>query len=94
MMLMGGVALIGRRSPRVSPANAPQLLIAGALDMGANIAFLLASRSGMLSIVAVISALYPGPTVLLARVVLKEKLTGPRIAGLALALAGVALISV
>jgi drug/metabolite transporter (DMT)-like permease len=61
--------------------------------MGANIAFLLASRTGMLSIAAAVAALYPGPTVLLARLVMHERITALRIAGLALALAGVALIS-
>ncbi|MGA2481096.1 MAG: EamA family transporter [Spirochaetia bacterium] len=70
------------------------LLLSGALDMGANIAFLLASRLGMLSIAAVVAALYPGPTVFLACIVFRERLTVPRVAGLALALAGVALISV
>jgi drug/metabolite transporter (DMT)-like permease len=70
------------------------LLLSGALDMGANIAFLLASRLGMLSIAAVVAALYPGPTVFLACIVFRERLTLPRAAGLALALAGVALISV
>jgi drug/metabolite transporter (DMT)-like permease len=69
------------------------VLLAGALDMGANIAFLLASRIGLLSITAVITSLYPGPTVLLALIVFRERLTLPRALGLALALAGVALIS-
>jgi drug/metabolite transporter (DMT)-like permease len=69
------------------------VLATGALDMGANIAFLLASRSGLLSITAAVAALYPGPTVVLARLVLRERLTALRIAGLVLALAGVALIS-
>jgi drug/metabolite transporter (DMT)-like permease len=69
------------------------ILLCGALDMGANIAFLLASRVGLLSVTAVVSSLYPGPTVLLAMLVFKERLTLPRVLGLALALAGVAFIS-
>jgi drug/metabolite transporter (DMT)-like permease len=47
----------------------------------------------MLSIAAAVAALYPGPTVLLSRIVLRERLTAVRIAGLALALVGVALIA-
>jgi len=87
-------ALFTGRSLRVSRTNIPLLLLSGTLDMGANIAFLLASRAGMLTIAAVIASLYPGPTVLLAWMVFRERLTGMRLAGLALALAGVALISV
>jgi drug/metabolite transporter (DMT)-like permease len=64
------------------------------LDMGANIAFLLASRIGLLSITSVVTSLYPGPTVLLAVLVFRERMTAPRVLGLALALAGVACISV
>jgi drug/metabolite transporter (DMT)-like permease len=70
------------------------VLLSGALDMGANIAFLLASRIGMLTITAVVTSLYPGPTVLLAMLVFRERLTVPRALGLALALVGVACISV
>ncbi|HTP57637.1 MAG TPA: DMT family transporter [Spirochaetia bacterium] len=82
------------RSPmRLSAASVPMVVLSGTLDMSANIAFLLASRSGMLSISAAVAALYPGPTVILAWIVLREKVTPLRVAGLALALAGVALIS-
>jgi drug/metabolite transporter (DMT)-like permease len=69
------------------------VLAAGVLDMGANIAFLLASRLGLLSITAVVTSLYPGPTVLLAVLFFRERMTVPRVLGLALALAGVACIS-
>ncbi len=67
--------------------------LSGALDMSANIAFLLASRMGLLTVAAVVTSLYPGPTVLLALLFFREKLGFLRAAGLALALAGVALIS-
>ena len=94
LVLVAGVAVVGRR-PLVlrSAASAPALL-AGVLDMSANIAFLLASRMGLLTITAVITSLYPGPTVILAMIVFREKLTVPRALGLGLALAGVACISV
>ena len=93
MALVGAFALLARRPMAITADALPVILLSGALDMGANVAFLLGSRSGMLSIVAAVAALYPGPTVLLACLLLKERLTVPRIAGLALALAGVALIS-
>jgi drug/metabolite transporter (DMT)-like permease len=91
--LVALAAVVTGRSLRPARAALGALLASGALDMGANIAFLLASRAGMLSIAAAVAALYPGPTVLLARIVLRERLSPLRVAGLVLALAGVALIS-
>ena len=87
-------AFFTRRSLLPPTSAVPIIVLSGALDMGANIAFLLASRAGMLSVTAVVTSLYPAPTVLLAWLVLRERLTAPRVVGLALALAGVALISV
>ena len=87
-------ALFSGRSLRPARAGLTIVLLSGVLDMGANIAFLLASRAGMLSTVAVVASLYPGPTVLLAWLVLRERLTPTRVLGLVLALAGVALLSV
>jgi drug/metabolite transporter (DMT)-like permease len=65
----------------------------GALSALANLAFLLAVRSGDLSIVAVITALYPGVTVVLARVVLGERLRPVQVAGLATAALAVSLLA-
>ena len=87
-------AVFTRRTIRPVREGFSIVLIAGVLDMGANIAFLLASRIGLLTITAVVTSLYPGPTVLLAVVVFRERLTVPRVLGLALALVGVACISV
>lgn len=66
----------------------------GALSAIANLAFLVAVRTGDLSIVAVITALYPAGTVLLARVVLGERLHGAQLAGLGVAAAAVSLLAV
>ena len=70
------------------------VLAAGALDMAANVLYLVAVRGGMLTLVAVVASLYPVSTVLLARVVLAERLAPPQVAGLGAAAAGVALIAV
>lgn len=84
---------ISRQPFRVERAGVVPALVAGAADMGANILFLLASQSGMLSLVAIITSLFPAPTVILARFVFKQRIPVARVAGLVLALAGVALIS-
>ena len=65
----------------------------GALSACANLAFLLAVRSGELAIVAVITALYPVVTVVLARVLLRERLHPAQIAGLAAAALAVSLLA-
>jgi drug/metabolite transporter (DMT)-like permease len=92
--LMAVFALVRGRSLRPSRAGLPWILACGCLDMLANIAFLLASRIGMLTIAAIVTSLYPGPTVLCAALVFRERLTLPRVLGLVLAVTGVALISV
>jgi drug/metabolite transporter (DMT)-like permease len=66
----------------------------GALDMLANALYLVATRSGPLSIVVTLASLYPASTVLLARVVLGERLSSAQAAGVACALAAVTLIVV
>jgi drug/metabolite transporter (DMT)-like permease len=69
-------------------------LIAGAMDMGANIFYLMATRTGFMVTAVVITALYPAPTVLFQRLFLKEELSKPRIIGLILAIGGGALIGI
>jgi drug/metabolite transporter (DMT)-like permease len=68
-------------------------IAAGVFDALANVAFLLAVRHGSLVVVAVITALYPGGTVLLARQVLGERLTRIQLAGLVVAAAAVTLLA-
>ncbi len=81
-----------RRPLRLARASRAPAVTAGLADMGANILFLLAMRAGLLSISAVVTSLFPAPTVILARIFLKERIPPARIAGLGLAVAGVALI--
>jgi uncharacterized membrane protein len=66
---------------------------AGIFDAAGNLAFLLAVRGGTLVVVAVITALYPAGTVLLARRILGERLTRWQLAGLAAAAAAVTILA-
>ena len=69
-------------------------LLSGALDSMANVCYVLATRMGMFGLAVVITSLYPGATVLLARFVLRERMRVVQQVGLVLAAAGVILVSV
>ncbi len=66
---------------------------AGAIDVVANICYVAATRTGMFGLAVVLAALYPGVTVLLARVVLGERLRPVQRAGLGLAAIGILLVA-
>ena len=67
---------------------------AGAGDAVANICYVLATRAGLFGLAVVLTSLYPGVTVLLARFVLGERMRWARRVGLALAAAGILLVTV
>ena len=69
------------------------IVIAGVLDVLANVAVIYGLRSGALSVVSVLIALYPAGTILLANVVLKERIAPLQWAGLSLALTASALLA-
>ena len=71
----------------------PVLVAVGLFDVGANVLLALALNEGFVSLVSVLSSLYPVVTILLAVLVLHERPGRAQVAGGATALAGVALIS-
>ncbi len=92
-VLIGMAVVLRRQLGSARPG--PWLAIgSGALSALANLAFLVAVRSGDLSVVAVITALYPAGTVLLARIVLGERLHRVQLAGLGVAAAAVSLLAI
>jgi drug/metabolite transporter (DMT)-like permease len=93
VILMLAIAAVTATSLRVSKADAPMLLIVGVFDVGANATFAYASRHGLLSVVSVLSSLYPAITVVLARAVHAERLARVQLFGVIGALAGVVLIA-
>ena len=70
------------------------VVAAGIFDSSANIFFTLALRSGSLSVVSVLTALYPLGTIILARLVLKERIARLQMVGVLLALGGSAILAV
>ena len=91
--LLGGMSLLTGRSLRPAPGSRRLIMVAGAGDMAANILYLLAVRRGLVSLVAVIVALYPAATVLLAQVVLGERLRRVQVIGLGLAATAAVLLA-
>ena len=69
-------------------------IVAGALDTLGNLFYFQASRFGRLDVAALVCSLYPGVTILLAAMVLREWPTRRQLAGMALALCAVVLLSV
>jgi drug/metabolite transporter (DMT)-like permease len=90
------VAAVAVRRPSLSvaPLQVPVLALIGIGDMAGNLLFAAAASQGLVSITSVLASLYPIVTVVLARIVLAERVARSQEAGVLLTLAGVALISV
>lgn len=80
------VGVIGR-------ADLPMLAVIGVFDVGANIAYGVATTMGMLSITSVLASLYPVLTAMLAAVFLHERLKPVQYAGVVAAVVGIAFIA-
>ena len=91
---IGLFALMTRR-----PAMPPRALwgygiVNGIIDIGGNAFYVLAARTGRLDVAAVLGALYPASTVLLAWIFLKEKISWVQMFGILLAFAAIVLFTV
>lgn len=92
--VVGSLALAGRIRSHLPPGR-PRVLTAGAglCDVGANVLYLLAIRQGLLSVVSVLSSLYPASTVVLAWIVLRERFAPMQRVGLLLAVPAAVLMA-
>ena len=87
------LVVVGRRPWRVPRPVVPAMLVVAALDLAGNGLYILATQAGRLDIAASLSSLYPVTTVVLAVVVLRERVTRSHVAGIVLAGAAIALIA-
>ncbi len=86
--------VLARRTPvRPDAALLGAVLVSGVLDMAANILFLLASRHGMLAVVAALTGLYPAATVVLAQTRLGERMAPVQLTGLGVAALAAVLVA-
>lgn len=94
--VLGSAFLVARRRRVVDPLDAWVWrigIVIGSLITVANGLYLVSTREGLLSIVAVVVSLYPASTVALASIVDHERSTRPQIAGMVLAAVAVALVT-
>lgn len=90
-----GTMLVASRSPLLFDRNnLPHIVSAGLMQTLGLLFFLVAIQTGLVSIVAVIVALSPAPTLLLARIFLAETLSPNQLFGFGIALLGIALITI
>ena len=94
MSLVVVLAVIRGHTLRVTRTALPLVALSGIGDMSANALFLLATQQpGQLAITGVLASLYPVSTVVLAQILLRERLGGAQLAGLGAAVAAVVLIT-
>ncbi len=95
IIVIFGIAFVIRRKPlALDSRELPVLAAIGCLIVSSDTLYAVASTKGLLSVVAVLSSLYPVVTIALARVYLNERLSGLQRLGVPAALAGAAVVSV
>lgn len=82
-----------RRFTRVERSILPIVLLAGVMDAGGNALFVLAEQAGRLDIASVLASLYPVMTVILAFLLLKERLSRWQLLGILIVFAALPLIA-
>jgi drug/metabolite transporter (DMT)-like permease len=93
LLLVAPLALRSLRGTSMTRPTSLLMLSAGLFSGLANLAFLAATREGALAVVAILTALYPGVTVMLARIVLGERWSHLQGVGLAAAFSAAVLVS-
>lgn len=94
MALIVSYLLLTRSSWKIDHSAMPIISVNGFLDLGGNFFFILAGQAGRLDVASVLSSLFPGATVILAWIFLKERLNRSQWIGVACALTAIVLMTV
>jgi uncharacterized membrane protein len=93
LVVVGGIGAVTRDLHLPAPGSRRLAVLTGVAGGGGTILYFLATQAGLLAVTAVLTSLYPAVTIVLARLLLGERLTVVRLAGLGLAAASVGLIA-
>jgi drug/metabolite transporter (DMT)-like permease len=93
-ILLAALVLATRSAWRPARRHVPVLSLIGVADMAGNTFYLLAIQAGALAIASVVSSLYPVITVLLAAILLRERVTATHAVGIVLAATAIVLIGI
>jgi drug/metabolite transporter (DMT)-like permease len=93
-ILVGAIVILSGSPWRPGRAMVPAIAAVGVLDMAGNGAFIVAVQTGALAVAAVLSSLYPVTTVILAAVILHERVTRSHAVGIVLAVIAIVCIAV
>jgi drug/metabolite transporter (DMT)-like permease len=92
-LAIGAVIVVARRSWRLPRSVVPLAVAVGAGDMAGNAFFVLAAQAGRLDVASVLSSLYPVTTIVLATILLRERVTRSHGLGIVAAATAIVLIA-
>lgn len=94
MLLITVYLIVTRTNWKVELSALPIISLNGILDLGGNFFFILAGQAGRLDVASVLSSLFPGATVILAWIILKERLNRNQWIGVVCALIAIVLMTI
>lgn len=94
MLLITSYLIVTRANWKIEPGALPIISLNGILDLGGNFFFILAGQAGRLDVASVLSSLFPGATVILAWIILKERLNRNQWIGVVCALTAIVLMTI
>lgn len=94
MLLITTYLIVTRANWKIELGALPIISVNGILDLGGNFFFILAGQAGRLDVASVLSSLFPGATVILAWIILKERLNRNQWIGVVCALIAIVLMTI
>ena len=94
MLLITTYLIVTRANWKIEPGALPIISVNGILDLGGNFFFILAGQAGRLDVASVLSSLFPGATVILSWIILKERLNRNQWIGVVCALTAIVLMTI